>query len=144
MHSVAPHKPHAPITLPSIIHPLWDPRHHHLKVLTSLSKLPIRKRLRKDSTIQQLEQIPLARTTLSLEVPKDPALCFRLIRVQLHLNVAPDTVLPFLGPRVHAPRLAIARANVVAVGVAAVEAGARRKAVEVLGAVGESGGPFAD
>ena len=100
--------------------------------------------MRKHTSIQQLKEIPIARAALSLEVPKDPTHGVRLVRVELHFNVAPDVVLPFLRPGGYKPGFSGACVDVVGVGVAAVIAVACSEAVDVFGTVGEGAGPFAD
>ena len=67
----------------------------NLKIPTVLSELAIRQRLRKYPIVQQLEHVPVSCSTLGLEVPKYPALCFALKSIQLHFNIASDAVFPF-------------------------------------------------
>lgn len=67
-----------------------------LKIRTLPPKPPLRQRLRKHALIKQLKQIPIPRAALRLEVPKDPALRLSLVRIELHLDVATDIVLPLL------------------------------------------------
>lgn len=114
------------------------------KVRAILAELAIAERLRKDATIKQLEEIPLSRTTLSLEVPEEPALCASFEGVQLDLDVPAYTVLPIFSPRVNSARLAGAGADVGCAGETTFHARARCEAVEVFGAVSDSTRPFAD
>jgi hypothetical protein len=61
-----------------------------------LRKLAIPRGVREHAPIQQLKEIPIARTAFCLEIPKDPALSFGLVHVELYFNVAADLVLPIL------------------------------------------------
>jgi hypothetical protein len=82
-----------------------------LKVCTKLPKLPLRNRLRKDPTIEQLEQIPFPSTALRLEVPKDPPISLRLKSIKLRLNIPSRVILPRLTPRIHLSALPSARSD---------------------------------
>jgi hypothetical protein len=106
------------------------------------SKPPTRQRLRKESSVQQCERIPLM-TSLRLEIPENPPISMLLIRIQLRLNIAPHI----------ASHIIIPVRDVVLVGASAVVGGSREGPVEartdavpveVLRAVGLGGGPFTD
>jgi hypothetical protein len=114
-----------------------------LKVLTTLPKPPLPNRLRKHPLVHQLKKIPLARTPLSLEIPKHPAQRVRLERIKLRLDVPAHADFPGGRPVPDAPRQAGAGADVVGAGECAFAAVPSAEAVEVLCAVCQRGGPFA-
>lgn len=113
------------------------------KPLTCPPKPPLPNRLRKHPLLHQLEEIPLARTTLSLEIPKHPAQRVRLERIKLRLDVSAHAVPPGGRPVPDAPGQAGARADEVGAGEGAFAAVPGAEAVEVFRAVGQRGGPFA-
>jgi hypothetical protein len=149
-HTYAQLPPHISSPVPNITPVLLSTRpapttsHQELKVPAPLLEPPFRQRLREHAVVQQLKHIPLARTTLSLEVPEDPPARLGLVRIQLHFDIAANLVLPVLGPRGDGAGFASAGADVVRVCVASFHAGALVEAVQVGRAVSEGTGPFAD
>jgi hypothetical protein len=115
-----------------------------LEVCTKLPKLPLRNRLRKDSTIEQLEQIPLPSTTLCLKVPENPPISLRLKSIKLRLNVPSRIILPRLTPRIHPSALPGAGSDFPATRERAFISIACSEAVEVWRAIGQGAGPLAD
>lgn len=93
----------------------------NLKVATVLPKLATRKWLWENTPIQQLKQIPLARTALSLEVPEYPAL-LGLECIKLDLDILSNAVLPVLRPRGDGSGFAGAGSDVRRAGEAAFHA----------------------
>jgi hypothetical protein len=130
------------ITRPSLI--LLHHTHHApaSKIITSLSKSSIPQRLRKDTAVQQLKQIPLSCTTLSLEIPEDPTPCPGFIRIELNLNIATHIILPVLRPCRHRAGFAGTGADPVRPREATLHAGAVIEAVKVGSTIGEGAGPF--
>lgn len=69
-----------------------------LEILAIFAKPPVSQWLREHAIVQQLEEIPFAGATFSLEVPEDPALGLRLECVELDFDVAADAIFPVLRP----------------------------------------------
>jgi len=136
--------PHNPSPLDHNVTPVsFHTPQAHSKVVTSPLKPPTLQRLRKNAPINQLKRIPLARASLSFEVPKDPSIGLGFIRIELNFDIAPYAVLPVLRPQGDGTGFAGASVDVVGAGETAFHAGAQVEAVEVRGAVCEGAGPFA-
>lgn len=139
------------MTLASLVHVdsylrAWSTKSNEArlsKVCAVLPKPAVAQRLREHPTIEQLEQIPVPSTTLSLEVPKGPTLSTGFESVKLNLDVLAHAVLPVLRPGVDPSRLAITGTDERRSGKTPFSARSSCKAIEVFGAICQSARPLA-
>lgn len=134
------------------LHPLVPTSFRHYptisEILTELTELPIGDWLREHAIVQQLEQIPFARTPLSLEVPEDPTPRLRLESFKLCLNVLAHFVLPGVAPvldlsteiRIAAPT----PSHPPAIGKCTLVTISSFEAIEMGSAIGHCARPFAN
>ncbi len=98
--------------------------------------------MREDADVQQAEHIPF-RTSLGLEVPKDPTLTVQLKDIQLSLDVLSHVVLELLAPRLDEIDV-FARTPECAASKGPIVASSDTIPVEGGGAVGHGSRPFAN